>query len=636
MLRPRALVRFCSTMSTTRASSAPLRVISLLPSATEQLASILAAATALGMPSASLPTLVGRSHECDYPASYASVPVLTKPRTTFTTCEDVHNEVLALLQTDNSLYEIDTATLLSLRADLILVQDVCKVCSIDKPSVACAVSNGDHPTQILLVNSRTLPNALDDSVRLLGDALQLQEAADAVVAANHARQAALAAAATHRATPPIVYIVEWLSPLFVVKGWAAEMVELAGGAVPTQSGKILDPSSLEPADIIVVALCGLDRDVAKRELASKPLPAWWTSSPAVAANNVFVVDGNQMFNRPTNRLLDALEWLVHLIPAPSGIEAMTAVSAFPFERYAPPKTPVVSSVQDKIDAAHQAACDAHAARYEDPATGYGVFTAWYLKERQACCGNRCRHCPYGHVNVPIEHLGDATNKLASSVFLKAPKPMGGSRLGYKKPSRGAATETIVVFWSGGKDSLLALVDTVATRQPHQDVVLLSTYNPDENILPIQNIAPRTIVEQAKALNLPLFLVATPTGSNYTQCVKDALLELTTKHVPSPGRIGCLVFGDLHLADVKAWRDATFAEYTLRSPLWARDMATDLIPALDAACAALRATVRYSAVDDDRVHGRLSIGDAYIPSKVPPHIDLMGENGEFHTVVTFAP
>ncbi|OQS01494.1 ATP-binding Cassette (ABC) Superfamily [Achlya hypogyna] len=612
--------------------SRPLRVISLLPSATEQFASIVAMARTLGTPEAALPVLVGRSHECDFPPSFASVPKLTKARTTFTTCEEVHNEVLALLQTDNSLYEIDTTTLLELDADLILVQDVCKVCSIDKPSVACAVGSGDAATRILLVNSQTLANALADSVQLLGDALGLSNAARAVVKQNEARQAAIVASLPPSRKPPMVYIVEWLAPLFVVKGWAAEMVALAGGAVPSQGGKILDPSSLEPADVIVVALCGLDRDVAKKELQSKPLPAWWLSSPAVQSNNVFVVDGNQMFNRPTNRLLDALLWLTQLLPAPAAIE--TIATDFPYERYLHEvPTTSVSAVQAAIDAAHAAACAAREARYDDPATGYGVFTAWYLAERQVCCGNRCRHCPYGHVNVPIENLGDNANALEASVFLKAPKPLATGRLGYKRPPRGTTTEVVIVFWSGGKDSLLALSETIRGLQPGQELVLLTTFNPDGAVVPVQNIAPRTIVDQAKVLNIPLFLVAVPTGSSYAEVVKAALSELVPKYMPKAGRITGLVFGDLHLQDVKAWRSSTFAEYTLASPLWARDMRSDLLPALAAVCTAARARIAYSAVNPALLPG-VAEGDAYDPAKVPDGVDVMGENGEFHTVVLF--
>ncbi|RQM30796.1 hypothetical protein B5M09_010016 [Aphanomyces astaci] len=636
---------------------APRRVVSLLPSATEHFAALVSAAARLGH--TSLPELVGRSHECDFPTSYASIPTITKPRTTFTSCEDTHNQVVNLLQSDDSLYEIDAATLTNLAPDLILVraaylfsfhrphmhvsyiqvQDVCNVCSIDRPTVSCAMASNPN-TEILLVNSRTLANALEDSVRLLGKALHLEDAAEAVVAANRARQTALTVT-TQTIRRPIVYIVEWMEPLFLAKGWADEMVALVGGQAPVTTGRIADPSVLEPPDLIVVALCGLDRHTTVKELRSKPFPPWWRSSPAVQAGtrHVFVVDGNQMFNRPTNRLLDAMEWLGVVVANPHHFNSIQGfpVDAFDSDAAAPP---ILSEIEAAIVAAHAAACAANQARYNDPATGYGVFTSAYLLDRQACCGNRCRHCPYGHANVPLEqlHLIKSKNTMTSSVFLRPPKPSATGRLGYRnpKPVKGAVPrDVVVVFWSGGKDSLLALLDTIDTLdRSAEDIVLLTTFNPDEGVVPVQNIDVRTIVAQAAAINLPLFLVAVPTGGNYAALVHDALSEIPGMRMPHVQRVVGLVVGDLHLADVHEWRVAAFPTYDMRSPLWGRDMRTDLLPKLAAACDKYKVTVRYSAVDTDRMPPTIREGDAYEPHLVPGTVDAMGENGEFHTVVEF--
>ncbi|KAF0714264.1 Aste57867_3979 [Aphanomyces stellatus] len=629
-LKPR--VRTYPPMPLDKSSSsspAPRRVVSLLPSATEQFASIIAEAEQLGH--TTLPTLVGRSHECDYPAAYASVPVLTKPRTTFTTCEDTHNEVLTLLQNEDSLYEIDAAQLTALAPDLILVQDVCKVCSIDRPSVSCAMADSD--TQILLVNSRTLANALEDSIRLLGQALQLEAAAEAVIAANRAREAALTVPSPPRR--PIVYIVEWMEPLFLAKGWADEMVALAGGQAPSETGRIQNLSALAPPDIIVVALCGLDRHVSIKELLSKPFPSWWSTSPAVRHNRVFVADGNQMFNRPTNRLLDALAWLGRVVAAPDSTDIDDL--EFPADRFlcdGSVATTEPSAKEAAIQRAHAAACAAKEARYTDPETGYGVFTSYFLSERQACCGNKCRHCPYGHAMVPIERLGDTTpNALTSSVFLKAPKPTAVGRLGYKNPKRVPGGAAVVVFWSGGKDSLLALYETIQRLDEGHNIVLLTTFNPDDGVVPIQNIDTRSIVAQAAVLNLPLFLVAVPTGASYSAVVHAALAELPGVRMPHIATIAALVVGDLHLEDVNAWRVAEFADYNMQSPLWRRGMQDDLLPLLARLCADYRIRVTYSAVDAAKLP-QIHEGDAYDPARVPNDVDVMGENGEFHTVVHF--
>lgn len=59
-----------------------------------------------------------------------------------------------------------------------------------------------------------------------------------------------------------------------------------------------------------------------------------------------------------------------------------------------------SALSPEIEELHRIACEKGAKSYIDPATGYSVFTAVFHKKRGKCCGNKCRHCPFDHVNVP--------------------------------------------------------------------------------------------------------------------------------------------------------------------------------------------------------------------------------------------
>ena len=92
-----------------------------------------------------------------------------------------------------------------------------------------------------------------------------------------------------------------------------------------------------------------------------------------------------------------------------------------------------------IDELHRAACDAERNTYIDPATGYQVLTSKALLKQGTCCGNSCRHCPYGHINV-----GDP-NLIKQSIA--GPVLMNWS---------GKDQNIDILFWSGGKDSFLAL------------------------------------------------------------------------------------------------------------------------------------------------------------------------------------
>ena len=102
-----------------------MRVVSLLPSATEILAHIGAG-----------DLLVGRSHECDFPPALADRPALTAQRTRYdpgapAPAGDVDAQVRAARERGESLYTLDEDRLEALRPDLILTQDLCDVCSID-------------------------------------------------------------------------------------------------------------------------------------------------------------------------------------------------------------------------------------------------------------------------------------------------------------------------------------------------------------------------------------------------------------------------------------------------------------------------------------------------------------------------
>src|SRR5262245_3288025 len=103
-----------------------MRVVSLLPSATELLCAV-----------GGERFLVGRSHECDFPSAVLDRPVLTAQRTHAATSAEIDRQVRSALADDaaTSLYVLNEELLRSLRPDVILTQDLCDVCSIDLNTV---------------------------------------------------------------------------------------------------------------------------------------------------------------------------------------------------------------------------------------------------------------------------------------------------------------------------------------------------------------------------------------------------------------------------------------------------------------------------------------------------------------------
>ena len=109
-------------------SSRP-RVVSLLPSATEMVCAVGARAG-----------LVGRSHECDFPADVATVPVLTRPRRELPRASGaIDRAVRDILADAIAVYEVDIKALEAARPDVVVTQDLCDVCAVSLDDVRSAL-----------------------------------------------------------------------------------------------------------------------------------------------------------------------------------------------------------------------------------------------------------------------------------------------------------------------------------------------------------------------------------------------------------------------------------------------------------------------------------------------------------------
>ncbi len=314
------------------------RVVSLLPSATE----LLAAIGGEGL-------LVGRSHECDFPASVATVPVLTAARTRGSPAE-VDQQVSAALAAGESLYTLNEDLLAELAPDVILTQDLCSVCSIDHAAVARAAARLPRPPHVVCLNPTTLEGVLDDLLTV-ARAVGRESAGTNAMVALRSRLYAAEELVNPYAEGPVVGFLEWTDPLFCAGHWTVQMIERAGGRHPLnptkpnpQAGAAAGPQRAQrtagpsrrvtPQDFaaaqpqfIIVSPCGLGLEETRAGVVALAAQPWWNGLPAVRDGRVALVDGNQMFNRPGPRLVDAFEWLVGWLNERPG--AMPA--GFPWE-----------------------------------------------------------------------------------------------------------------------------------------------------------------------------------------------------------------------------------------------------------------------------------------------------------------
>lgn len=278
------------------------RVVSLLPSATETVA-------ALGH----VDELVGRSHECDFPERVVDLPVVSRPRRApVGTSADVHRGVVDLLAHVLSIYEVDPDALRAADPDLIITQDLCRVCAVAEDEVVEAARThlgGD--VEVLTSSPMTLDDVFADIRRIAG-ALGDPGAGDELVARLRGELDDLAAAVADLGRPRLAHL-EWADPLMAPGNWTPELIEIAGcepvlgirgGHAPFISVEAL--AEADP-DVLLVAPCGYDLPRSVEDGDVLEALDGWADLRAVREGRVAFADGSAYFNRPGPRLVTSAE-----------------------------------------------------------------------------------------------------------------------------------------------------------------------------------------------------------------------------------------------------------------------------------------------------------------------------------------
>ncbi len=272
-----------------------MRVVSLLPSATEHVCAV-----------GGRDFLVGVSHECDFPHDVVGLPVLTRCRTSLGRDSlAIDRSIRNLLTRAVAVYEVDVDALAAVRPDVIVTQDLCDVCAVSYDDVCAAARTlGNPDLRIVNLHPTRLADIWSD-LRAVGTALGFDP--DRVVAGLKGRVDAIAARAAGLPRPRVLTI-EWLEPAMIGGTWMPELVSLAGGEplvtkpgdhAPTLSDDAL--AALEP-EVVLIKPCGFDipRTLAERarvDALARMFPRART----------FVADGNAFFNRPGPRIVESLE-----------------------------------------------------------------------------------------------------------------------------------------------------------------------------------------------------------------------------------------------------------------------------------------------------------------------------------------
>jgi len=264
-------------------------------------------------------TLVGVTHECDYPPGVEKLPRLTSSKIeshSMTSAEI--DAAVGTLTDEGSIYALDADLLERLAPDLVITQGLCEVCAVSLNLVEAAVSGMNQGPEILSLNPTSLGDVLGDAARI-GEALGRRDETRAKVAALEVRLACVEESVAGLPRPR-VGCIEWLDPPFSAGHWVPEMVRLAGEeevfAGPGKPSMRLSWDEVFEAapEVLVLMPCGFDAErTIKEALVLSDLPGW-ADLPAVREGRVWAVDANSYFSRPAPRLVEGVEILASILP----------------------------------------------------------------------------------------------------------------------------------------------------------------------------------------------------------------------------------------------------------------------------------------------------------------------------------
>lgn len=199
--------------------------------------------------------------------------------------------------------------------------------------------------------------------------------------------------------------------------------------------------------------------------------------------------------------------------------------------------------------------------------------------------------------------------------------------------RGLSRTPVALSWSGGKDSALAL-HALRDGAAYEVSALITSVTTGYDRISIHGVRRALLEQQADALGLPLLEVSLEPASS-DEAYQAAFLRGLAELGRLQPRVAHVAFGDLYLADVRAYRDRLLARTTYRGlyPLWqqpTRELAERFIAAGFEATLVCTDNTQIDPSFAGRSFDRSLLAD------LPSTADPCGENGEFHTFVFAGP
>jgi iron complex transport system substrate-binding protein len=285
------------------------KIVSLLPAATEIVC-------ALGLET----SLIGRSHECDFPKSIQHLPICCEANIPDNlSSNQIDTKVKELLADALSIYTVNRDKIKELAPDVVITQAQCEVCAVSLTEVEEALADMlGNSVEIISLQPNNL-NEIFNNIKEIAATLGVPERGDTLVEELDERVNIIRHKLKFIDNKPTVACIEWLDPLMISGNWIPEMVSIAGGQAMLAESEKHSPYvdwidiRLQDPDILLVMPCGFSIERTLKEIDTLLLQRGFADLKAVKNGNLYIADGNQYFNRPGPRVVDSIEILAEII-----------------------------------------------------------------------------------------------------------------------------------------------------------------------------------------------------------------------------------------------------------------------------------------------------------------------------------
>jgi iron complex transport system substrate-binding protein len=286
------------------------KIVTLIPSATEIVAFL-----------GEKDSIVGRSHECDYPPDLNKIKKLTSPKINVDgTSGEIHKQINTILENSLSVYKVDIKELKKLEPDVVITQAHCEVCAVSLSEVEEIVAKHlNEKTKIISLQPNTLGEVFDD-IKKVAEGLNLDKVTTEGLIKPLEQRVKNIQIKSSKQKKKTVACIEWIDPLMAAGNWIPEMVKISGGEdVFGKSGKdshwiTFDEIKNYDPEVIIFLPCGYNIEKTKEEVENLLIKETkWSNLKAFKDKDLFIVDGNQFFNRPGPRLVESLEIFAEII-----------------------------------------------------------------------------------------------------------------------------------------------------------------------------------------------------------------------------------------------------------------------------------------------------------------------------------